>query len=102
MPWPSVMAPPHSSGIWKVKVDAVAGTVVCRACPQHGDAWDASRGETADTGEVAAPSDHREVKKYGSPRGSGHFSTAIKEFLTYGRQAECSFNSLKSQVCIEG
>lgn len=96
------MAPRHSSGIWKVRVDAVAATVICHARPQHRDAWDPSRGETAATVEVTAPSDHREVKKYGSPRGSGHFSAAVKEFLTYGRKPECSINSLKSQVCIEG
>lgn len=38
--WQSVMAPPLSSGIWKVKVDAMAGM---GACP-----GESSRGETAD------------------------------------------------------
>ena len=73
LPWRSVMAPPHSSGIWNLKVD---GTVTVVLIPTT------------------------ELKKYASPRGWSHFWTAVKEFPPYGGKPECSVNSLrKSGLC---
>lgn len=56
--WRSVMAPPHSSGIWKVKVDTMAGMVIHHACPPMEMPEKIGRGEKADRLEVRAPTDH--------------------------------------------
>lgn len=56
------MAPPHSSGVWKIKVDAVAGMGVVTLVPTMETPGKMGRGERADTAETGAPSDRPEVK----------------------------------------
>lgn len=56
------MAPPHSSGVWKIKVDAVAGMGVVTLVPTMETPGKMGRGERADTAETGAPRDRPEVK----------------------------------------
>ncbi|EPQ01826.1 Polypeptide N-acetylgalactosaminyltransferase 11 [Myotis brandtii] len=57
---------PLSNGIWKAKVNVMAGMVIHHACPAMGTPREMSRGESRYTVHVGAPSEHQ--VKYMSPR----------------------------------